>query len=131
MKAIIFYLWQLPQNILGLFMWGILSLLGFVEEKEHLFDHVLHIYVHNFSGGISLGRYVFLDVEYLNYTGKAEKHEYGHCRQSMMLGPLYLLIVGICSLGWATYRKIFRIKDDKYFTFWTERWADRLGGVKR
>lgn len=79
-------------------------------------------------GGISLGHYAFLSL--YQCTGMTINHELGHCRQSMMLGPLYLLVIGLPSIIWAWLGD--RIAPDRsYYWFYTERWADRLGGVER
>ena len=60
------------------------------------------------------------------------KHEYGHTLQSKILGPLYLFVIGLPSLIWAgcfeDYRKENKIS---YYDFYTEKWADKLGGVNR
>lgn len=80
------------------------------------------------GGGIPLAstvmvRYWFIDAPEL-YA-----HEYGHVKQSRILGPLYLFVIGIPSLLWACwYRKH---KRGSYYAFYTEKWADRLGGVIR
>ena len=57
------------------------------------------------------------------------RHEYGHCRQSRILGPFYLLVIGLPSLLWALWWTPGRSVG--YYSFYTERLADRLGGVKR
>lgn len=56
-------------------------------------------------------------------------HEWGHTRQSMYLGWLYLLAIGLPSLLWAfVYDSGWNVS---YYDFYTEKWADKLGGVKR
>ena len=56
-------------------------------------------------------------------------HEYGHTIQSLVLGPLYLLVIGLPSLLWATLPKYQkkRMKGLPYSAFWTESSANRLG----
>ncbi len=47
-----------------------------------------------------------------------------------LLGPLYLLVIGLPSLLWAAlHEKV--APGRSYYWFYTERWADRLGGVER
>ena len=53
-------------------------------------------------------------------------HEYGHCLQSVMLGPLYLVVVGLPSFVWANVI-YHRIEGVKYTWFYTESWANYLG----
>ena len=121
----VLYLWQLPQNLLGL-----MFLLALRPEMR-LNDSGLAIVYRSrrMRGGISLGRYVFLSWVQAGDRSTVF-HELGHCRQSRMLGPLYLIVIGLPSLLWAWLGD--RIAPDKsYYWFYTEKWADRLGGVKR
>jgi len=128
MKETILYIWQLPQNLVGLVMTLIYKARAeFVAERDYR-GVTLH-YIPGFPGGISLGRYILLSYYYINYKGDTEKHEYGHCRQSRMLGPLYLLVIGLPSLIHAWLYK--DPNPENYYKFWTEAWADRLGGVIR
>ena len=78
-------------------------------------------------GAVTLGCYVFvgLNSEYR----KTVKHELGHTIQSKILGPLYLIVIGIPSIIWAaTHRAIAPNKP--YDWFYTEAWANKLGGVE-
>ena len=86
-------------------------------------------YATRMRGGLSLGRYIILNDKYKDYKGNTEKHELGHCYQSVYLGPLYLLVIGLPSLLWAAWWNGSR--GVSYYSFYTEKWADRLGKVKR
>lgn len=123
--GILLYIWQLPQNLLGLLF--LLVLKG--GRVLHTGDtQVVVRSSYRMRGGISLGRYVFISP-YQCTTGTI-RHELGHCRQSRMLGWLYLIVIGLPSLLWAWLGD--RIAPGKsYYWFYTERWADRLGGVER
>ena len=56
------------------------------------------IYVGDFPGGISLGTYILMSTtSYKDKRNRTKKHEYGHSRQSLYLGPLYLIIIGLPS----------------------------------
>lgn len=122
-KETLMYLWCLPQNLCGevysLFHKGALikeyeDALVYRSEKMH--------------GGVSLGRYIFVN----KFAGmKNIKHEYGHCVQSKRWGWLYLLVWGLPSLAWCGLRKIGYFKDRSYYSFYTEKNADKLGGVVR
>jgi hypothetical protein len=60
------------------------------------------------------------------------RHEYGHQVQSKIFGPIYLLVIGLPSIIWAgMYGVIIKPTHNGYYKFFTEKWADRLGGVKR
>lgn len=79
---------------------------------------------------LALGEYVVLNWFASHDT---VDHEFGHVRQSRMLGPLYLPLIGLQSLCHAAvhYDLCGKEKYKPYTHFWTERWADRLGGVGR
>ena len=122
--GILLYLWQLPQNLLGLLLISILK-----PEDKYDFEGVTLCYATRMRGGISLGRYIIVASQMKDYTGRTEKHELGHCKQSMILGPLYLVVIGLMSLIWAA---VWRPGYGKsYYDFYTEKWADKLGGVDR
>ena len=65
------------------------------------------------------------------------KHEYGHTIQSRILGPFYLIIIGLPSLIGNIYDQIahknWSLKDSCiwYYNQPWEKWADKLGGVDR
>jgi len=76
-------------------------------------------------GGISIGAFIFLSDEIeIKEAGKYQilRHEYGHFLQSLLLGPLYISVIGIPSIlknkfieGWADKwgkadRRIYKIK---------------------
>lgn len=133
LKEILLYIWQLPQNIAGLFM--ILILTPFMN-KDCGYRGGADIYVSSkMRGGVTLGRYIFLDKFYGIYDKYKDvwDHEYGHTRQSMILGPLYLFVIGIPSICWAGLygTKLFPHTKNGYYRFYTEKWADKLGGVVR
>ena len=122
--AILLYLWQLPQNLLGLLLVTILK-----PESCCTFDGYRLYYASRMRGGISLGQYVVIHDQMKDFTGRTENHEMGHSRQSLYLGPLYLIAIGLPSLLWAAWWN--RYRGVSYYSFYTEKWADYLGGVKR
>lgn len=121
MKEIILYIWQLPQNLLGL-----LFLLFIRGEQRKLVAGIHFFYKKGFAGGISLGDYIILGDK----STKSVKHEYGHCLQSRILGWLYLPIVGLSSLLHAALHDCEAI-GKTYYHHWTEEWADKLAGIER
>ena len=57
-------------------------------------------------------------------------HEYGHTIQSLVLGPLYLVIIGLPSVVWMNVPALSRWRartGTSYYAFYTERWANTLG----
>lgn len=128
------WIWQLPQNLVGLCVLWWARNFGKISRVYKLDAGVKAYYVVKLSGGVTLGNYIFIH-DYAMHFAKGqrqtntEKHEYGHTIQSKILGPLYLFVIGIPSIVHAA------IHDDKkhgsYYHFYTEKWADKLGGVKR
>ena len=120
---VILYIWQLPQNLVGL----VTRLLYPGSEKMVIAD-VPVLYNQKFPGGISLGKTIIV-----GYQDRATAmHEHGHQIQSLYLGPLYLLVIGIPSIVWAgLYGSVIPRTHNGYYKFYCERWADKLGGVIR
>lgn len=114
------YIWQLPQNLLG-------KLVISVTRATQVTDHIWIANVHNKGwSGVSLGKYVIFNDS--NYRSIDRMHEYGHQKQSLYLGPLYLIVIGLPSfIGNLLHRKF---KFNYYKQPW-ERWADKLGKVNR
>lgn len=123
-KKILHFLWGLPQNIIGGVMWLILS-----RKNRHKRYKSAYVCEMPFGGGVSLGMFIFVDD--IDYE-KTIMHEYGHTKQSMLLGALYLLVIGLPSVVWAGCFDKYRRKHNKsYYSFYTEKWADKWGGVDR
>lgn len=122
MINLILWIWCLPQQIAAL----ILSLFVKTYTKEKRGNVTL--YKCNIKGGsISLGNKVFLCKSHWN-NERVIVHEIGHTKQSLMLGWLYLIVIGLPSIIWAGcfdgYRRKHKVS---YYWFWTESWADKLG----
>ena len=137
MKAIftvIQYTWGLPQTLLGM----ILFLMNI--RRKHYFYRGAIVTEISGRGSVSLGMFVFIgtilptDRRVMNRIPDKEMarrvlvHEYGHTIQSLILGPLYLLVIGIPSVVWCTFT-FYLIKYPKwsYYRFYTEHWANFLG----
>ena len=117
------FIHELPQNCLGL----LLRLIYRGNDSEYK-DVVLRRSL-KMQGGISLGRYIIVS-QFARET--TVMHEYGHCLQSRRLGWLYLLVIGLPSIVWAgLYGTVVKRTRNGYYRWYTEKWADRLGGVKR
>lgn len=123
LKQVGLYIWQLPQNLVGLVV------LCFTSHKEMCTVAGIDFYYSKtFPGGISLGKYVIIGSKNENTV----KHEHGHQIQSMYLGPLYLIVIGLPSLIWAwLYGPVIPYTRNGYYRFYTEKWADKLGKVER
>lgn len=114
--------WGLPQTFLGLLVFAV------HRKGNHRCFGGSAVTEWSRSIGLSLGLFLFLPAQMP--SRRLLIHEYGHTLQSLILGPLYLFVVGLPSLLWATLPRFKQQRQEKhisYFRFYTERWADVLG----
>lgn len=123
-KEVFLFAWSLPQNILGCLLWCICQCGGAYVHVES--GRVVTFW--RSTGGVSLGSFIFMNQADSDNTFK---HEFGHTLQSRILGPFYLFVIGIPSIMWAWVRRKCRMWDVSYYSFYTEKWADKLGKVSR
>lgn len=130
----LFFLWELPQNLVGLLTYLYLRKLhkieGIRQEQARLFIETRKL-------GVSLGWFIFWtrrSNRYSHLVNDCRMHEYGHSLQSRILGPLYLLVVGLPSVMRHLYSVRYASKTGMqwmaYYDSFPENWADKLGGVK-
>ena len=115
--------WGILQTVVGL-----LVFLWYAGSPHERFGGAVHTRW-NRTDGLSLGLFIFTpkreDLSLILRT-----HEYGHTIQSLLLGPFYLILVGIPSDVWANFPACVqwrRRNGISYSWFFAERWADRLG----
>ena len=128
--------WELPQTLVGAAIALLhnekpLRVIEYADQKVYLYD--------KFNGGISLGYYSHIDydasMQKLGYLSVAMertiRHEvFGHGTQSKWLGPLYLPLIGLPSLiHCAIYVALGRKWN--YYGLYTEKWADKIAGIRR
>ena len=138
--------WGFPQTFAGACVWLAHA------RNPHFLHHGALVTVWKSRFGLSLGPFVFIDAKLGTAIGSAIGenrppllveyvpgmlvndrllvHEYGHTIQSLILGPLYLPIVGLPSVIWLKTPRFSRRRHDaqsSYYAFYTERWANRLG----
>jgi hypothetical protein len=139
--------WGLPQTLAG-------AVLYLKHRKDPHFDYNgARVTAWDKLSGVSLGKFIFVPEKKgwstIQQNGekpdsqksqrKAGKdsvssflleHEYGHTIQSLVLGPLYLVIIGLPSVVWMNVPALSRWRartDTSYYAFYTERWANTLG----
>lgn len=140
MGAILYGLWQCSWGILQTLL-GLIVFLLHAGDKHYCYHGAI---VTEWQGksSVSLGLFVFVTAEPY-FFGKLQDsytlpelsrrllvHEYGHTIQSLLLGPAYLLAIGIPSTLWGFLPSTNRLRREKqvsYFSFFTERWANALG----
>ena len=122
-KFLLDWVWQLPQNLLGLGYKVVVY--EYIIEEWDIAQGGYRLILKESNGGITLGKYIFVYEKFNNYV---VKHETGHVKQSLYLGPLYLLVIGLPSILWASTHRWLAPKKD-YYWFYTEAWANKLAGI--
>ncbi|MDD3946375.1 MAG: hypothetical protein PHI19_00860 [Clostridia bacterium] len=118
------FTWGLPQNLLGFYLF-----LKYRKCKKEFYHGAIIVYHHDNWGGVSLGMFIIIKASGgENWIHEAKIHEYGHSIQSLILGPLYLLVIGLPS-SWLYHmtEKIVFGHVNEYYLFYPERWANYLG----
>lgn len=123
-RNLILFIWQLPQHIVALIYFGYLVMMckDLGIDSRYKQATVIPCVM---RGAVTLGNYVFvgLNSEYK----KTVKHELGHTIQSKILGPLYLIVIGIPSITYCGLRRLFpSLRKKNYYNFYTEKWANNL-----
>ena len=123
-RNLILFIWQLPQHIVAIIYFGYLVMMCKDLGIDSRYKQAIVIPC-IMRGAITLGNYVFvgLNSEYKETV----KHELGHTIQSKILGPLYLIVIGIPSITYCGLRRIFpSLRKKNYYDFYTEKWANNL-----
>ena len=119
--------WCIPQTLLGFCVF-----LRYIHHPHTRHRHALATTWPS-PDGLSLGPFLFVPAYACPPHPKTHPllcHEYGHTLQSLVLGPTYLLIIGLPSLVWANLPACQRLRATRgipYSALYTERWADRWG----
>lgn len=123
---IIQWTWGILQNLLGLYLTYKMR-----NGKKEWYHGSLITYHNEDWGGISLGMFIIMNgKKNQKWTNETRIHEYGHTIQSLILGPLYLFVIGIPSIIWCNSKRFIEKRknyDISYFSFYPERWANYLG----
>lgn len=129
MNRVVWWIWGFPQNLVGLIMASFFEMKAQIVRVEKYKDSEVFYINSKFGGAVSLGTYIFIFSDYRD-TRKIIMHEYGHSIQSKILGPLYLLVIGLPSIIWAGLFEKYRNKHKiSYYSFFTEKWANKLVGL--
>jgi hypothetical protein len=124
---ILLFMWELPQNLLAIAL--IIQHKGIKRIDNKKLSFVVRTksdYNHRGARAVSLGR-IIIASGVLHKNSSIMKHEYGHSLQSLLLGWLYLPLIGFFSYGNNFFwRKTWQGKKD-YYNLFPERWADVWG----
>ena len=151
---ILHWTWCLPQTLVGLGFYVYLNIKKSINKERYGTYNEAEIYCTYLTrGSISLGNRVFLCDSHWD-DDNVIRHELGHYKQSLILGPLYLFVIGIPSVLWCNVfwpRKMKKWKEMKvfsesinehlklklnvppkpsYYDFYTEKWANKLMGLE-
>ena len=118
-RLIILPIWQLPQEIIGA-LWCLL----FTNHRAILRQNGAVFFASpKVKGAFTMGSFVFLSPKYITNEPTYD-HEFGHVLQSRAWGWLWLLVFAIPSGLHCLFHN-----HGSYYHFYTERDANRRGGV--
>ena len=130
MARVLFWLvhltWGLPQTIVGAIV-----ALGY-RKCGHEWFHGALVTRWPSLRGLSMGPFIFVHdaPEDDPIYRRVRVHEFGHCVQSLIAGPLYLPLFAIPSMLWAGIKPLRRWRKDNrvsYYAFYPERLANYFG----
>ncbi len=129
MKTFLFRLWQwtwgFPQTLLGAIIWIFCRKCPRDTYRGTIVTHW------NMGGSLGVGMFLFIGkCRSENIRKQVIVHEFGHSVQSLILGPLFLPIMGFpsflwCNLPWC--EKLRKEKGVSYYSFYPESTANTLG----
>ena len=124
MKTFLFRLWQwtwgFPQTLIG----AVIYLMRRKCPHDRYRGTVVTYW--NQRGSLGVGMFLFLGCD----DPQVRVHEYGHAVQSMILGPLFLPVMGLPSLLWCNLPACRRLRKEKgvsYYAFYPEKNANFCG----
>ena len=126
MKLALKILWQLPQTLVGLLVYLVITITD-KTHSTHRDENVLWVYTKH-PIGVSFGTVIIVCRACSNITCQ---HEQGHSKQSLYLGWLYLLIVGFPSITFNILTQWNILKRENYYKRFPENWADNIMKIKR
>ena len=133
LSTLVQWTWGLPQNLLGFIIFLI------CVRKPHRRFRTSIVTYWDRPDSLGCGMFVFLSNQkpagYSVAMGEKFQHdilvhEYGHIVQSLILGPLFLPVIGVPSFIWASlpvFEKLRERKGLSYYWFYCEKWATKLG----
>ena len=124
MKKLLFWLvqctWGFPQTLVGLITFLICR-----HDPHETYRGCIVTRWDN-RGSMGMGMFLFLGCN----DPQVRVHEFGHSVQSLILGPLFLPIMGIPSFLWCNIPYFQRMRKEKhisYYRLYTESTANALG----
>lgn len=119
------FVWQIPQSLTGLVMLLYFKLFGGAELISCR-KLCLCYKAKNMRGGISLGNFAFVSPSLSKDEASIAHEQLGHTWDSKLMGPLYLIIVGLPSI---IHAWLYDYKKSCYYDFFTEKLANKHAGL--
>ena len=130
MGKLLFRIWQwtwgLPQTLIGFVLYCI------HRKRPHFVYHGCIVTRWQIPGSLGVGMFLFVNDAHYRRDPQVLIHEFGHSVQSVILGPLFLLIMGIPSFLWCNLppcKKLRKEKGVSYYRFYSESNANFLGSL--
>ncbi|HPY36628.1 MAG TPA: hypothetical protein PLH38_02235 [Clostridia bacterium] len=102
-----------------------------MRQEKYYNAFITYIPLSQHKGALTAGVFIFVssaDNSDQDYMDCLIRHEYGHVYQSLILGPLYWMLVGLPSFIWAQFFSKYREKQGvSYDALYCEKWANYLG----
>jgi len=127
--------WGIIQNIIGLIVF-----LANIKHEHHYYKGTIVTTWDKEGSCMGIGMFIFMSKKISQDTKqglssqevfeRTKVHEYGHTIQSIILGPLFLPVIGIPSFLWANVPKLRQYRKNNnisYYSFYPEKWANYLG----
>lgn len=129
MKTLWAWVWELPQMLIGTVIYVVL--LPFTKPLFKYNGTRVRQFKKLNVGSLSIGRYIFISYGYRfskNETFyKILEHEYGHIIQSRLVGPWFLIAIGLPSILRAMWFQVFNGRQSDYMRAVFEHTATELG----
>lgn len=120
---VLLFVWQLPQNLVAIAILLFSKTEGVIAYRHYCF--ALKTRMPKMAGGVSLGSFALISPSEAQ-NERTVRHELdGHTVDSKILGPLYLLVIGLPSV----LHLVFYKGRGDYYDFYTERWANKHAGL--
>ena len=124
MKNLLFWIWQwtwgFPQTFIGFIVFLI------CRKSPHSTYRGCIVTHWGKRDSLGMGMFLFLGCD----DPQVRVHEFGHSVQSLILGPLFLPVMGIPSFLWCNLPPCRRLRKEKgisYYRFYPESTANCLG----
>lgn len=116
--------WGIFQTVLGLFIF-----INHIKNK-HFYYHGAIVTEWQNRSSVSLGLFVFVakkpffaekfkvEITVTELSSRLLVHEYGHAIQSLILGPLYFIIIGVPSTLWRFLPSLSVKRKTPHFVFY-------------